>query len=132
MVDRLATSLMPTMLAKSDEVIQSMIDINAEAQQVYIASRQLMLLIRHSFNLDKFFRGGQGATAAASRLESDAKLFGEVEEGMLNENRNRRPECTNEKSRQLYFLTALSCVNKTFPFVFVVNATPTRDIRNDD
>lgn len=84
-----ATSLMPTMLEKSDEVIQSMIDINAEAQQVYIASRQLMVLIRLSFNLDRFFRGGQGATAAASRIESDAKLFGEVAEGMLNGNSAR-------------------------------------------
>lgn len=84
-----ATSLMPTMLEKSDEIIQSMIDINAEAQQVFIASRQLMVLIRLSFNLDRFFRGGQGATAAASRIESDAKLFGEVTEGMLNGNSAR-------------------------------------------
>ncbi len=78
---------MPNLLALSDEVVQIMIDINAKPQQVYIASRQLMLSQRMSFNVSKILQGGQGAATAADRFGRDAALFGKVLEAMLKGNK---------------------------------------------
>ncbi len=78
---------MPNLLALSDEVVQIMIDINARPQQVYIASRQLMLSQRMSFNVSKILQGGQGAATAADRFGRDAALFGKVLEAMLKGNK---------------------------------------------
>lgn len=78
---------MPNLLALSDEVVQIMIDIKAQPQQIYIASRQLMLSQRMSFNVSKILQGGQGAATAADRFGRDAALFGKVLEAMLKGNK---------------------------------------------
>jgi twitching motility protein PilJ len=78
---------MPNLLALSDEVVGIMIEIGAAPQQIYIASRQLMLSQRMSFNVNKILQGGQGAASAADRFGRDASLFGRVLEAMLKGNR---------------------------------------------
>ena len=78
---------MPNLLALSDEVVGIMIEIGSNAQQVYIASRQLMLSQRMSFNVNKILQGGQGAATAADRFGRDAALFGRVLAAMLKGNR---------------------------------------------
>ncbi|NOX42931.1 MAG: chemotaxis protein [Gammaproteobacteria bacterium] len=77
---------MPNLLALSDEVVGIMIEIGSNAQQVYIASRQLMLSQRMSFNVNKILQGGQGAATAADRFGRDAALFGRVLAAMLKGN----------------------------------------------
>jgi twitching motility protein PilJ len=78
---------MPSLLALSDEVVSLMIETGANSSQVYIASRQLMLVPRISVNANKVLAGGKGAPAAAERFGRDAALFGRVLDGMLKGNR---------------------------------------------
>ena len=54
---------MPNLLALSDEVVGIMIEIGAKAQQIYIASRQLMLSQRMSFNVNKILQGDRPVAA---------------------------------------------------------------------
>lgn len=74
---------MPNLLALSDEVVSIMIETGASASQVYVASRQLMLVPRISVNANKVLQGGTGAADAAERFGRDAALFGRVLDAML-------------------------------------------------
>jgi len=78
---------MPTLLAVSDEVVSIMIESGANASQVYVASRQLMLIPRISVNANKVLQGGQGAASAADRFGRDAALFGRVLDAMIKGNK---------------------------------------------
>jgi twitching motility protein PilJ len=78
---------MPTLLAVSDEVVSIMIESGANASQVYVASRQLMLIPRISVNANKVLQGGPGAASAADRFGRDAALFGRVLQAMTKGNR---------------------------------------------
>ena len=73
----------PQLLAFSDEVVGILVRKKADSQQIYIASRQLMLTQRIENNLNLVLAGGEGATTAADRFGRDATLFGSVLEGML-------------------------------------------------
>ena len=78
---------MPDLLALSDEVVSLMIESGASASQIYIASRQLMLIPRISVNANKVLQGGVGSSAAAERFGRDAALFGRVLKGMIKGDR---------------------------------------------
>ncbi len=80
----------PTLLAMSDEVVAAMTEQEAPADQVYIATRQLMLTQRISSNVNRVLDGGEEAVTAADRFGRDAALFGRVIEDMLRGNRNMR------------------------------------------
>lgn len=80
----------PTLLAVSDEVVAIMTEQGAPADQVYIATRQLMLTQRISSNVSRVLEGGEGAVTAADRFGRDAALFGSVIHAMLNGNPARR------------------------------------------
>ncbi|MDH5391989.1 MAG: methyl-accepting chemotaxis protein [Gammaproteobacteria bacterium] len=73
----------PQLLAFSDEVVGILVRKKSDPQQIYIASRQLMLTQRIENNLNLVLAGGEGATTAADRFGRDATLFGSVLEGML-------------------------------------------------
>jgi len=78
----------PTLLSLSDKVVSDMVDKGASAEQVYIATRQLMLTQRISGNVNRVLSGGAEAVTAADRFGRDAALFGRVIEDMLRGNRN--------------------------------------------
>lgn len=80
----------PTLLAVSDEVVATMTEQGAPADQVYIATRQLMLTQRISSNVSRVLEGGEGAVTAADRFGRDAALFGSVIHSMLNGNPAKR------------------------------------------
>ena len=77
----------PTLLALSDEVVAAMTEQQAPADQVYIATRQLMLTQRISTNVNRVLEGGEEAITAADRFGRDAALFGRVVEDMLKGNK---------------------------------------------
>jgi twitching motility protein PilJ len=77
----------PNLLALSDEVVGILIEQGASPQQIYIASRQLMLTQRIANNVTRVLQGGQGAATAADRFGRDTALFGRVHRGMLNGDR---------------------------------------------
>jgi len=76
----------PTLLALSDEVVDTMAKQNAPPRQVYIATRQLMLTQRISSNVTKVLEGGEEAVTSADRFGRDAALFGRVVQDMLRGN----------------------------------------------
>ena len=76
----------PTLLALSDEVVAAMTEQQAPPDQVYIATRQLMLTQRISSNVNRVLAGGEEAVTAADRFGRDAALFGRVVEDMLRGN----------------------------------------------
>ncbi len=78
----------PTLLALSDEVVNNMVEKGASPEQIYIATRQLMLTQRISGNVNRVLSGGAEAVTAADRFGRDAALFGRVIEDMLRGNRN--------------------------------------------
>ena len=78
----------PNLLALSDEVVATMTEQQSPADQVYIATRQLMLTQRIHSNVNRVLAGGEEAVTAADRFGRDAALFGRVIEDMLRGNRN--------------------------------------------
>ncbi len=78
----------PNLLAVSDEVVTIMAEQGAPPDQIYIATRQLMLTQRISSNVNRVLGGGEEAITAADRFGRDAALFGRVVEDMLRGNRN--------------------------------------------
>ncbi len=80
----------PSLLALSDVVVDTMAKQKAPPYQVYIATRQLMLTQRISSNVGKVLEGGEEAVTAADRFGRDAALFGRVVQDMLRGNPNLR------------------------------------------
>jgi twitching motility protein PilJ len=75
------------LLALSDEVATLMANSGASQEQVYVASRQLMLSQRIVNNVNRVLEGGEGSVTAADRFGRDAALFGRVVDGLLNGNK---------------------------------------------
>jgi twitching motility protein PilJ len=91
----------PTLLALSDEVVATMTRQGAPSDQVYIATRQLMLTQRISSNVSLVLEGGEGAVTAADRFGRDAALFGSVIQSMLRGNPAKRiQKITNPDERE--------------------------------
>ncbi|HXH03753.1 MAG TPA: methyl-accepting chemotaxis protein [Candidatus Competibacteraceae bacterium] len=78
----LLEQLIPQLLTASDEVASNIIASGADSQQVYLATRQLLLGQRIESNLRRILAGGSGAATAADRFGRDVALFGRVLEGM--------------------------------------------------
>lgn len=90
----------PNLLAVSDEVVGILIEQGASPQQIYIASRQLMLTQRIANNVTRVLQGGAGAATAADRFGRDTALFGRVHRGMLDGDRVLRISAvTDEDAR---------------------------------
>ena len=95
----------PTLLALSDEVVATMTRQGAPADQVYIATRQLMLTQRISSNVSLVLEGGEDAVTAADRFGRDAALFGSVIQSMLRGNPAKRiQKITNANEREKLLL----------------------------
>ncbi|WP_077277399.1 methyl-accepting chemotaxis protein [Thioalkalivibrio denitrificans] len=77
------TESIPELMALSDEVVESLVAANAAPEQIYIASRQLMLAQRVQHSLTGVLEGGIAAASAADRFGRDAAEFGRVLEGMI-------------------------------------------------
>lgn len=72
----------PELSRLSDEVVRRMALIGAPNDQVYIASRQLMLIQRIEFSLVEVLSGGALAATAIDRFRRDTVLFGRVLDGL--------------------------------------------------
>ncbi len=75
-------SLIPELQALSDEVAASLIDAGAPSHQVYIASRQLLLLARIENNAARMLSGDMSSATSADRFGRDVALFGRVLDAM--------------------------------------------------
>ena len=71
------------LLSMTDDVATLMAQKGAAPDQVYIASRQLMLSQRIINNVNRVLEGGEGAVTAADRFGRDSALYGRVVNGLL-------------------------------------------------
>ena len=84
------------LLAMTDEVATLMAGKGAEPDQVYIASRQLMLSQRIINNVNRVLEGGEGAVTAADRFGRDAALYGRVLNGLLEGDKSLNIEAVDD------------------------------------
>ncbi|MDZ7751874.1 MAG: methyl-accepting chemotaxis protein [Gammaproteobacteria bacterium] len=68
---------------KTEDLVNVMMETGASPNQIYIATRQFMLLERAANNLRMAWQGGVGAATAVSRFGRDIKLMSEVFQGLL-------------------------------------------------
>lgn len=78
----------PELQVEYDEVVEILLETDAEAGQVAIAQRQAWLAERIVRSINRVLVGGEGAVMAADSFERDAALFQRVLEGMINGNDN--------------------------------------------
>lgn len=76
--------LIPELEASSDNVAQLLVKAQAEQDQIYVASRQLMLARRIDNNITRILAGGADSAIAIDEFSLDADEFGRVLNGMLN------------------------------------------------
>lgn len=80
---RVVDDLVPQLQDSSDQVVQHLIRTKIRPDQVYLATRQLMLAQRIEYEVGKVLAGGAETAAAIDRFAQDADLFGRVLDGML-------------------------------------------------
>ncbi|WP_038070491.1 methyl-accepting chemotaxis protein [Thioalkalivibrio thiocyanoxidans] len=73
----------PELARLSDDVVRRMVQIGESPEQVYVASRQTMLIQRIANNLNQVLQGGTAAATAIERFERDATLYGRVLDGLI-------------------------------------------------
>ncbi len=77
------TFAIPALQENSEEVVRILVKNNADQQQIYVATRQLMLAQRLSDNVTRVLSGGAGTAVAIDQFSRDAERFGRVLTGML-------------------------------------------------
>jgi twitching motility protein PilJ len=80
------TKAVPDLQARFEEVVRLMLADNVAQDQVFVASRQLMLSQRFANNLQRVLGGGGATKTAIDQFSQDADRFGQVTESMLNGN----------------------------------------------
>ncbi|WP_038049531.1 MULTISPECIES: methyl-accepting chemotaxis protein [unclassified Thioalkalivibrio] len=73
----------PELARLSDDVVRRMVQIGESPEQIYVASRQTMLIQRIANNLNQVLQGGAAAATAIERFERDATLYGRVLDGLI-------------------------------------------------
>ncbi len=73
----------PELQKVSEEVVRILVRANADQQQVYVATRQLMLAQRLGENVSRVLEGGTRTPLAIDQFSQDAERFGRVLNGML-------------------------------------------------
>lgn len=77
------TFAIPALQENSEEVVRILVKSGANHQQIYVATRQLMLAQRLSDNVTRVLSGGAGTAVAIDQFSRDAERFGRVLTGML-------------------------------------------------
>lgn len=75
---------LPQLQVAHDQIVDTLLDARAPADQVSVAQAQSWLAERIGRNVEKMLAGGDDAEAAADQFNRDANLFGRVLDGMKN------------------------------------------------
>ncbi len=75
---------MPDMLNASNEVAEILVDINAPARQIYLATQQLMFIERITGNISVMMAGNNDAAQNAQRFGLDTATFKRVLDSLIN------------------------------------------------
>jgi twitching motility protein PilJ len=92
------SEFIPQLENYSTEVAEILVQKKAKPDQVFIATRQLMLAQRLENNVKRVLAGGGDSAQAAERFAQDADEFGLVLEGMLRGNPDRKIEKVQDAS----------------------------------
>ena len=76
-------SAIPRLLKTSEDVVRILVEGKADQQQVYVATRQLMLAQRLQDNINRVLDGGAETAQAIDQFSADAERFNRVLSGML-------------------------------------------------
>lgn len=79
----------PQLSSHLSEAVNSMSDYNAPAQQINLASRQIVLVERMTLRVAELVAGGEKAVSAADALSHDIEVFSEVLTGLKSGNSDR-------------------------------------------
>lgn len=74
----------PQLQALSDKVVRGLVQAGAGQQQVYFATRQLMLAQRIAYQAGQVLQGGVATAAAIDQFADDAQMFERVLRGLQN------------------------------------------------
>ena len=80
------SSNVPQLQGLSDEAVRTMIQTGTPTNQIYLASRQLVLADRMLRRVGEILGGGGGAISAADAFSREAELFDQVLQGLLRGN----------------------------------------------
>jgi len=80
------SSNVPRLQSLSDEAVRTMIQSGTPTNQIYLASRQLVLADRMLRRVGEILGGGGGAISAADAFSREAELFDQVLQGLLSGN----------------------------------------------
>jgi len=72
------------MSSKMDDLVVALLDDNAPGDTVYLATRQILLSDRMLRRVSDIQKGGEEAISAADQFGRDARMFGQVLEGLLS------------------------------------------------
>ena len=78
------TDNMPRLQARTEEVVQLMIRQRAPQDQIYVATRQMVLADRMLRSVGEILQGSVTSFTAADRFATDSALYGQVLSGMIN------------------------------------------------
>lgn len=84
---RAINDVMPSLVKSSEEAAREMVKRGADANTVFVSSRQLLLSQRIEASINKLLQGGEAAAQATDQFGRDAASFSRVLEGMLNGDR---------------------------------------------
>ena len=76
-------SAIPRLQRVSEDVVRILVKSKADPQQVYVATRQLMLAQRLQDNVNRVLNGGTQTAQAIDQFSADAERFNRVLSGML-------------------------------------------------
>ena len=79
-------SIIPDIQANTDRVVRNLIESGATNQQVFAASRELVLADRMLRRIDVILKGGPAGAKAAEELRSEMALFEQVQSALANGN----------------------------------------------
>ena len=78
----MVNELTPQLLAKTDELVEQLIQDGASLELINLASRQRFLTQRIKASINEFASGAPGWEVAATQFGQDVKLFGEINDSI--------------------------------------------------
>lgn len=103
----------PELQREYENVVETLLDKNANADQVVLAQKQALLAERIARNVDKMLEGSSNAQQAADQFNLDASIFGGVLNGMLNGDSSLGISKVRDKQAK----TSLQRIERLFGFV---------------
>lgn len=82
------SSLVPELQEHADKVVRELVASGSPTQQVFAASRQLVLADRMLRRITEILQGGSNAVSAADSLRSEMRLFEQVQDALTKGNQS--------------------------------------------